>query len=231
MRSWSPYLWKELRQSLWLGLAAVGVFAGVPLLFVLIQVTRGNGEWYNNDALGMVLLGGPVLAVVAGVCALGREQGAIERFWRSRPVNLYRWLLIKYLTGLAIVWLACLTPVLIEMWGKLRTETVRRITEDAATLLVYGFILMLIYSESFVLGQCVRKDAPRRDSGNLLHGDDLSHTAGRRAAALAEHRNRAKGGHALSECILFRPLRRNLDGDEHRFIVPRRSPSETQHPG
>ncbi len=43
------------------------------------------------------------------------------------------------------------------MWERLRTESVGRITEDAATLLVYGFILMLIYSESFVLGQCVRK--------------------------------------------------------------------------
>jgi hypothetical protein len=149
-------LWKELRQNLRLGLAAVGVFVGVPLLFTLIAVIRGNGQWYN-DALGMVLLGGPILAVIVGVCAMGREQGAIEGFWRSRPVILHRWLVIKYLTGLAIVGLASLMPVLIEMWGKLRTESVRGITEDAATLLVYSFILMLIYSESFVLGQCVQK--------------------------------------------------------------------------
>jgi hypothetical protein len=149
-------LWKEFRQNLRLGLAAVGVFVGVPLLFTLIEVIRGNGQWYN-DALGMVLLGGPILAVIVGVCAMGREQGAIEGFWRSRPVALHRWLAIKYLTGLAIVGLACLMPILIEMWGKLRTESVRRITEDTAMLLVYSFILMLIYSESFVLGQCVRK--------------------------------------------------------------------------
>ncbi len=158
MTSWSPYLWKEIRQNLRLGLAAIGVFVGVTFLFALIEGIRGNGEWYNNDdSFGVFLLGGPILAVLVGVCAMGREQGAIERFWRSRPVNLRRWLLIKYLTGLAVIGLACWLPVLIQMWGKLRTESVRRITEDAATLLVYSFILMLIYSESFVLGQCVRK--------------------------------------------------------------------------
>lgn len=158
MTSWSPYLWKEIRQNIRLGLAAVGVFVGVTFLFVLIEGIRGNGEWYNNDdSFGMLLLGGPILAVLVGVCAMGREQGAIEKFWRSRPVNLHRWLLIKYLTGLAVVGLACWLPVLIQIWGKLRTENVRRITEDAAMLFAYSFILMLIYSESFVLGQCVRK--------------------------------------------------------------------------
>lgn len=158
MTSWSPYLWKEIRQNVRLGLAALGVFVGVAFLFILIEAIRGNEEWYNNnDALGVILLGGPILTVLVGVCAMGREQGAIERFWRSRPVNLYRWLLIKYLTGLAIVELVCWIPILIQMWGRLRTESVRGITEDAAKLLVYSFILMLIYSESFVLGQCVRK--------------------------------------------------------------------------
>ncbi len=49
MTSWSPYLWKEIRQNVRLGLAAVGVFVGVPLLFVLIEGIRGNGQWYNND--------------------------------------------------------------------------------------------------------------------------------------------------------------------------------------
>ncbi len=67
---------EEFRQNLRLGLAALGAFVGVAFLLVLlIEAIRGNEEWYNNDdASGVILLGGPILAVIAGVCAWGESR-------------------------------------------------------------------------------------------------------------------------------------------------------------
>lgn len=156
MTSWKPYVWKELRQNLWLGLAALGVFLGITLIPSILSVARSRWNWYDGNALGMMLWGGPFLAVIAGVCAMGREQGAVEGFWRSRPVDLSRWLASKYVTGLAIVWLVCWIPLLITLLGRVVDGTHPRLADRMAMLLSYAPILMLIYSASFVLGQCVR---------------------------------------------------------------------------
>jgi hypothetical protein len=158
MTSWMPYLWKEFRQSRRFGLAALGVFLGIGIIPSIIGRLHVDNGRYDDDSLRMVIeFGGPFLAVLAGVYAMGREQGAIEQFWRSRPVNLTRWLVSKYVVGLAIVWLACWVPLLI--WTIL-VKTVS--TADGSlgglpnVVLVYSFLLLLIFSASLVLGQYIR---------------------------------------------------------------------------
>lgn len=157
MRPWRPYVWKELRENLWLALAVLGVFLGISFIPSAIECSvHSQGRWYNGNALGVFFLGGPLLAVIAGVYAMGREQGAIEQFWRSRPVGLNRWLLIKYVTGLALVWLICWLPLGIQILGRAFAKPDRSMPDNIGMALVYSFILLLIYSVSFVLGQCVR---------------------------------------------------------------------------
>ncbi len=170
MTSWRPYLWKEIHQNLRLGLAAMGLFLGITLIPCLIQAIYSKGHWwYSDDGIETILWAGPIFAVIAGLRAMGREQGAIEGFWRSRPVNLQRWLIVKYLTGLAIVWLVCWISVLSPspMMGMFFNATMRSpyIADDVAMIVPHSFILMLIYSASFVLGQCVR---------NILHAAILA---------------------------------------------------------
>ena len=158
MRSWAPHLWKECRQNLRLGLSALGAFLGIGLVPMLIGRLHVDNGRYDDDSLRIVIeFGGPILAVLAGVYAMGREQGAIERFWRSRPINLNHWLVSKYAVGVAIVGLVCWIPVLIWM---ILVKTVPTADVPLGNLpnmtLAYSFILLLIYSASFVLGQLVR---------------------------------------------------------------------------
>ena len=103
----------------------------------------------------MLLFGGPILAMVAGVYAMGREQGQVERFWRSRPIDLNRWLVSKYIVGLAVVWLVCWIPLSIQIAGGIFISnwTYDDTLESLSMSLVYSFILLLIYSVSFVLGR------------------------------------------------------------------------------
>ena len=159
MRSWTPYLSKESRQSRRLALAALGVFLGISFIPSIIEsCTHARVHWYNGNTLGVLFLGGPLLAIVAGVYATGREQGAIEAFWRSRPVNLNRWLVSKYIMGLALVWLVCWGPLSIHVLGEgLNSHWMDDdVFESLNMSIAYSFILLLIYSTSFVLGQCIR---------------------------------------------------------------------------
>ncbi len=156
MTSWEPYVWKELHQSRRLALGALGVFLAISFVPSIIESIRSQGHWYSGNPLAAMFLAGPILAVVAGVYAMGREQGAVERFWRARPVNLNLWLLSKYVTGLAIVGLACWTPIAIEMLGGTFERPYKAMSESTGMALAYSFILLLIYSASFVLGQLIR---------------------------------------------------------------------------
>ncbi len=169
MTSWRSYLWKEYRQNRRLGLVALGLFLGTSFIPSIVDSIRHDRlAWYDGSGLSMLLLGGPILAMVAGVCAMGREQGAIECFWRSQPVKLNRWLLSKYVTGLALVWLVCWMPLLIQIAGWAIAERYDPLIDSLDSLdtaPLYSFILLLIYSASFVLGHCIR---------GLLHAAILS---------------------------------------------------------
>jgi hypothetical protein len=156
MTSWTPYLWKEYRQSRRFGLAILGVFLGISLgPWILDTLLRREPE-YDYTAEAVFLLGGPFLAVMAGVHAMGREQGRIERFWRAQPINLNRWFVSKYLTGFFLVCLACWLPLSIEIMCRHFGNTSYHLDQVAPGFLVYSLVLLLIYSVSFVLGVCIR---------------------------------------------------------------------------
>ncbi len=158
MTSWRPYLWKEFRENRRLGLTSFGVFVGIGLIPPLIDAARfpEKANWRDGYAFLVMLLGGPVLAIVAGVHAWGREQGAIARFWGAQPIDWPRWLLSKYVTGLALIGLVCWVPLLwAHAWGPSGDPNYSP-PDAIAMSLAYSLILLLIYSISFTLGQCIR---------------------------------------------------------------------------
>jgi hypothetical protein len=156
MTPWKPYVWKELHQSRRVALGALAVLLAISFIPSIIASIRSQGHWYNGNPLAAMFLAGPIVAVIVGVYAMGREQGEIERFWRSRPVNLNLWLLSKYVTGLVVVWLVCWTPIAIRMLGRTFEPPDESVHESIGMPLAYSFILLLIYSASFALGQLIR---------------------------------------------------------------------------
>ena len=152
MTSWRPYFWKELRQNQRLALIVLSTLLALILLPWIIACLFSS-KGFNS--LRVIFLGGPFLALTAGVCAMGREQGTVEGFWRSLPMETNRWLMSKYLVGLAIVLLVCWTPILIEAFAKSLQASHGVTSEEMMQSAAYGFILLLIYSVSFVLGQCI----------------------------------------------------------------------------
>lgn len=156
MTSWQPYLWKEFRQNQRMALVALGVLLGLAFIPSAISTLLSYGQWYGGDSLAMFIIGGPVLALIAGIYAMGREQGAVEMFWRSQPVETHRWLVSKFVMGLAIVWLACWVPILIEVFISPPLTSYGIASEEMTESVAYSFILLLIYSVSFVLGLCIR---------------------------------------------------------------------------
>lgn len=156
MTSWQPYLWKDYRQNRRLALVALGASLGFTFIPSLLYSLVSGNEWDGGYSLGTLFLGGPLLALIAGVYAMGRERGTVETFWRSQPLEMNRWLISKYLVGLTIVWLACWVPIWIDAFTRPLQALYGINSDEMAESIVYSFILLLIYSVSFVLGACIR---------------------------------------------------------------------------
>lgn len=114
---WRAIAWKQLRET---GpLAAVAV-AGVLVVVLIVHFI--NSQNSLNSELGEIL-GGTSLSVgffvilVAGV-GLFLEDFAprVNNFWRSRPVNINLWFVVKYLTGLSVLVLAFGSLLLLAYW-------------------------------------------------------------------------------------------------------------------
>ena len=106
--------WHEVRIYLWI---ALGVFIGLPLIGVLEAMYQHTGHHFEIEISPWVIIFGGVLAVFVAVGATCRDlSGRLEDFWRSRPLNVARWLLVKYFVGLTVVLLSCLLPLAVELW-------------------------------------------------------------------------------------------------------------------
>ena len=78
MRSWKPYCGRNSARaggSRWRLWECFSESASFPLSSKRL---RGQWNWYSGNGLGVMFLGGPFLAMVAGVYAMGREQGRLS---------------------------------------------------------------------------------------------------------------------------------------------------------
>jgi hypothetical protein len=140
--------WHEVRIFLWI---AAGVFIGLPLIGGL-EATLDSAR-FTFVAFPWIGMFGGVLAIFAAVGITCRDLGGrLEDFWRSRPVGVVGWMLIKFLVGLAVVQAACILPLLIE-W---------KFDGDAIEVRVftwYPFFWTALYGIGFLSGCLVRRTA------------------------------------------------------------------------
>ena len=100
--------WHEARAFLWIGL---GVFVGLPAVAGLEWMLQYSKHFEINTIPWVIAFGG-LLAVFVAVGATCRDfSGHLEDFWRSRPVGIVWWMIVKYVVGLAVVLLACAIPL------------------------------------------------------------------------------------------------------------------------
>ncbi len=141
--------WHEVRAFLWI---AFGMFILLPVIGGIEERFQSPAR-FEISAYPWVVTFGGVLAIFVAVGATCRDfSGHLEDFWRSRPISITRWLLVKYLVGLGVVLVACITPLAIEL------EFNR---EKSAILLIvwFPFLWAALYGIGFLTGCLVRRTA------------------------------------------------------------------------
>ncbi len=169
--------WKEWQEQRWFMLAGVTLISVVPLIIaaiiVLIQYIFGYPQGYQeslffrlwhtlrNVGPGFVLSLGGAFAIFLAVGITSRDlHDPLAFFWRSRPIGVGRWLLIKYLTGLEILLISCSAVLFPKVLMNIFVERNLQWELDPVVILFYHtFTLILIYSISFWLGCLVRQAA------------------------------------------------------------------------
>ncbi|MDB5292583.1 MAG: hypothetical protein JWL69_3824 [Phycisphaerales bacterium] len=156
MRQLASLAWKEWHESRWLLVVALGVFLGLPLAGGL-EAALARQKFAVLASPWVFSLGG-ILAVFVGVDAACRDlRGRLEDFWRSRPMGTAQWLLVKYFVGLAVVLVACILPLVVELRVN---STCYAMPYPAELLLPWcPFLWAALYSLGFAAGSLLRRGA------------------------------------------------------------------------
>lgn len=149
MTHMKTYLWKEWAQNRSLAFSVLGVVLGILAVSLLVDAV--------DACEGMLLVGAPIVAVILGVYAMGRETGEIEAFWRSRPLPVLPWVLSKYVMGLLILGGLCAVIMIAQVFLVYAAELPERKLDVLKVLaVVYSFFVLAIYTAAFVLGAWIR---------------------------------------------------------------------------
>jgi hypothetical protein len=105
--------WKEWRELRWVVAFALITFIGFPLISGIQG--RRYAHHFEFHASPWVLVFGGLLAVVVSASAVCRDiDGPLAHFWQSRAVATTRWMLVKFVVGLALVLACCIVPLIAE---------------------------------------------------------------------------------------------------------------------
>jgi hypothetical protein len=147
--------WHESRAFLWI---ALGVFLGLPLVQALESVAQQTSHFFIETTPWVLYFGG-VLALFVAVGITCRDfHGHLEDFWRSRPVSVMGWLIVKFFMGLAVVIVSCVAPLGVELLINYRNHP-SSIQTIGPMLVFLPFLWMLIYCLGFLAGCLVRRPA------------------------------------------------------------------------
>src|SRR5206468_6461378 len=124
MKQLSAIFWKEWHDARWFLAVALLLFIGMPVIGA-VEARFSYSPGFDFNASPWVIPLGGFLAILTAVGMTCRDLGnRLEDFWRSRAISPLRWILVKYLVGLAVVLTACIAPLLLELWiGNLRSST------------------------------------------------------------------------------------------------------------
>jgi hypothetical protein len=144
-------LWKEWHEVRILLAIALFVFAGLPTIGAL------EDRAHRFSASPWVFLLGGLLAVLVGVGTVARDlNGRFEDFWRSRPVSVVRWVVLKYSVGLGVVLVALTVPLVVEIG---LNQGINAWTNPTLILAWNPFVWAAAYSVAFAVACLVRRAA------------------------------------------------------------------------
>lgn len=156
MISLKPLLWKEWAEIRVFFAVALFVFLGLPLLGGLEeQIQHGRFDMFAS--IWVYYLGG-ILAVFVGVGTVVRDlNGRLEDFWRSRPVPLGQWLLVKYFVGLLVVLVTLTLPLVVE--EAVNVTKTDMVIPTPVILAWHPFVWAALYSIAFLFACLLRRGA------------------------------------------------------------------------
>jgi hypothetical protein len=149
-------IWKEWYEVRGFFAIALFVFLGLPLIGAAEDLIAR--QRFDLSAATWVFGLGGLLAVFVGVGTVVRDlNGKLEEFWRSRPVSVWRWLIVKYFTGLAVVLGALVIPLLVEMAVNRKHDEF--VVGSSLILAWHPFFWAAAYSIAFAIACLVRRGA------------------------------------------------------------------------
>jgi hypothetical protein len=156
MKQFLSLLWKEWYETRILFAIALFVFLILPLIGGIEQYPREH-IFHISASVWAFCLGG-LLAIFMGVGTVSRDfGGGLEDFWRSRPVGIGRWLIVKYFVGLLATLIPLYVPLLLQAWiNRVDTELV---VEPKFILAWCPFEWAALYSLGFLSACLLRRAA------------------------------------------------------------------------
>ncbi|HSZ54903.1 MAG TPA: hypothetical protein VK797_04540, partial [Tepidisphaeraceae bacterium] len=149
-------IWKEWYEVRGFFAIAMFVFLGLPLIGAAEDLVAR--QRFDLSAATWVFGLGGLLAVFVGVGTVVRDlNGKLEEFWRSRPVSVWRWLIVKYFTGLAVVLGTLIVPLLVEMAVNRKHDEIG--VGSSLILAWHPFFWAAAYSIAFAIACLVRRGA------------------------------------------------------------------------
>jgi ABC-type transport system involved in multi-copper enzyme maturation permease subunit len=156
MNQFKSLLWKEWREIRVFFFIALFVFVVLPLIGGLEDFVQ-HGRFEVVASIWTYFLGG-VLAIFIGVGTVVRDlNGPLEDFWRSRPLSVTRWLIVKYFVGLVVVIFTLVVPLAIELLvNKTKIDVV---IPPQLIMAWHPFVWAVLYSVGFLMACLLRRGA------------------------------------------------------------------------
>jgi ABC-type transport system involved in multi-copper enzyme maturation permease subunit len=161
-------LWKQARESA--PLAALGAVVIVASAIAFALYSAWIEEPYPLGVLGVASVVvwaacGFFVSIVAGIGVFMEDlQSRLHEFWRSRPVNVNQWFLVKFFCGLVITLVILALPPLLFAGTAFvltpRTELPPNVVQDALTFVKYTLLAQIgVYCAAVLAIVLVRQAA------------------------------------------------------------------------
>ena len=96
--------WKQFREVGPLALVAMVTIVIIVLIFAIADRDFRRLDELSSFLGGLTISIGVLVAFVAGIGVLLEDYSpGVNNFWRSRPINVHLWFVVKYLTGLLVL--------------------------------------------------------------------------------------------------------------------------------
>jgi ABC-type transport system involved in multi-copper enzyme maturation permease subunit len=148
---------KEFRQVRWFLFWGLVIFLVFPLLEAITSYQKGHA-FRTDMPEGIVLFLGGFFAIFTAVGIVCPElKKGLLIFWRSKPIAIWKWILLKYAVGLFVILIVCIIPIIMELVLHRFASPNRRQDFVYTVLNSHTFTIILIYSLSFLISCLIRK--------------------------------------------------------------------------